>query len=286
MTFISAVIASHNNESTIEKCLQSISQNELDEIVLVDGDSHDRTLEIARRFDVHLVMGERGIGRAKDTGWRQAKGKLILFVDADAFIESNTVERLRRHLSEPDVAGVSCRVACANPYKLLAKLRDLDFFLTFSEEFQHSDVLDCTLLNAGHPTACGLFTRRSLEDVDGIDARYSYAEDLKLLAKMKAKGYRVLMVYEPAVYHYHREDVRDLYRQFYGHGVGRRMLTDELGYEFYERKKPWDIVWRIIKNANTFGIKGLLCYPAYRCLSETAFLMGYLHTQSPVGTIV
>jgi GT2 family glycosyltransferase len=286
LTFISAVVASHNNEPTIEKCLQSLTQNELDEIVLVDGDSHDRTLEIARRFDIHVVMGVKGIGKAKDVGWRQTNGDLIFFLDADAFIESNTIERLRRRLSEPNVAGVSCRLACANPYKLPAKLRDLDFLLEFSEEFKRSNVLECTLLNAGHPTACGLFTRRSLESVGGIDARYPYAEDLKLLKKMKVKGYRVLMVYEPAVYHYHRENCHDLYHQFYGHGLGRRMLRDELGYEFYEWKKPWDIARRIVRNANALGIRGLLCYPAYRCFTETAFRIGYLHRQSAGDTTV
>ena len=277
MTFTSAVVASYNNESTIGKCLESLSQNSLEEIVLVDGGSSDRTLEIARGFNVNVIPGMRGIGRAKDAGWRQARGTLILFLDADAYIECNTVKRLRRRLSEPGVAGVSCRVACANPYSLLAKLRDLDFFLTFSEEFKQSDVLDCTVLNAGHPTACGLFTRRSLEDVDGIDSRYAYGEDLKLLEKMKGRGYRVLMVHDPAVYHYHREKVRDLYRQFYGHGLGRRMLANELGHEFYERRTPLEVAWRNIKNANTLGIEVLLGYPAYRCLTETAFLMGYHH---------
>ena len=124
---------------------------------------------------------------------------------------------------------------------------------------------------------CGLFRREALEDVGGFDLNYPYAEDLELLGKLRRKGYRVLMLREPAVAHYHRENYRDLYLQFYGHGFGRGMLIEETRQRFYSGKNPIEFAVKILRSAAKEDPMLLFSYPFYRIFAETAFLMGYVH---------
>jgi glycosyltransferase involved in cell wall biosynthesis len=271
---LSAIVTSLDNEETIGKCLESILSNKPDEIIVVDGGSSDRTLEIASSFHkVAILRGVRGIAKAKDLGWRTARSELVLFLDADAYIAPDTVDRLRSHLPSPEIAGVSCRVACANAQKLLPRLRDFDFYLTYREEFSASTVIDCVV----DPTICGLFRRSALQDVDGFDLGYPYAEDLKLLQKLREKGYRVLMVYDPPVYHYHREKCLDLCRQVYHHGIGRGILIEETKQQFYGRKNPTRLAMQYLRSGLKAGSLGtFLVYPLYRMLTETAFFVGYV----------
>ena len=269
---VSAIVPTYNNARTIRACFDSLIRNNVNEIIVVDGGSTDETLEIISQYEpTALLKNERGVGKAKDVGWRASKGELILFLDADAKIHDNAASTLQSHLSQADVAGVCCRVACANQQKLIPRLRDFDFQLAYSRAFHDSKIIDCF----ADPTICGLFKRTALEAVNGFDSRYPYAEDLELLVKMRSHGYRVLMVYEPAVLHFHRETLRSLVMQFYHHGMGRRTLVDETGSEFHAKKNLQEFAADYLENSLRAGVDIFLCYPFYRMLTEWAFFMGY-----------
>lgn len=88
---VSVIITTYNEGKVISKCLsrirnQTYPQSKI-EIILVDDDSTDNTVEIAKEFNVRVVRsGFRHIERAKSIGLSYAKGEFILFVDADVFL--------------------------------------------------------------------------------------------------------------------------------------------------------------------------------------------------------
>jgi len=208
-------------------------------------------------------------GRAREFGWRAAKGRFILFLDADAFLpQINAVELLLKFFSDSRVAGVTCRVACANLDKILPRLRNIDFRLAYPERFKQIGIIDCI----SDATMCGIFRGDMLEAVGGFDTAYEYAEDLKLLWKLTSRGYRVLTTYHPAVYHYHREKPRDLLSQFYHHGTGRRILMKEIGKSFHGSRDADEFFRKFIKQVHG---KDLIDYTFYRLFTEAAFLIGY-----------
>ena len=281
MEKISAVVATFNNERTIRRCLDSLTLNHVDEVIVVDGDSSDNTREIAENYEfVKLIKGIKGIAKAKDLGWRSARFDLILYLDADAYIPEGTVGLLRRYLSTSNVAGVSCKVACANPKKIFARLREFDALQSYNEQFREKTIIECQV----DPTICGLFKKKALRDVDGFDLAYPYAEDLKLLYKLRNKGYRVLMVYEAAVYHYHPEDYRLAFRKHYFYGYGRGLLMRERRQEFYRTRVavgiPFKFLARVLRRAAKGD--GLILFPYifYRPFVEAAYLIGYLRAKA------
>lgn len=267
---ISAVVPTFNSEKTIRPCLESLIANGVDEIIVVDGASSDRTLELVSSYSgVKVFRGVEGVGAAKDLGWRKAGGELIVFLDSDAYIQPGTVQRLGEHLAPEQVAGVACRVACANVEKYWARMRDFDFQLHYAMLFKTSKVADCD----SDPTICGLFKRRALEAIGGVDESFPWAEDLDLLRRLTDHGYRVLMVYEPTVMHFHRDVLLSLLTQIFYHGFGRGLYVRKWGGSF--RGSPGRVLSQLLADFRRSPLF-VACYLPYRILMESAFLFGYV----------
>lgn len=87
---VSFVIPTLNEEEAIQPTLDSIPVQALEEagydieVVIVDGESTDKTREIAKAWGAKVVIEPRkGYGRAYKTGFARAKGDLLVTGDAD-----------------------------------------------------------------------------------------------------------------------------------------------------------------------------------------------------------
>lgn len=111
---ISVVIPAFNEEQSIAACLRSLAAQrtrEKFEVILVDNASTDRTRAIAEEFQGSLnlrILSEprKGRGQARRTGWREAKGDIILSTDADAEVPPHWIQRYASlFLAYPRTAG-------------------------------------------------------------------------------------------------------------------------------------------------------------------------------------
>ena len=96
---ISAVLITKNVEHIIERCLNSISW--MDEIVIVDGCSSDRTVEIAKRYNAKIIIHPFGgdFGEERNMGAMHATGDWIIQMDADEVMSSGLRNALEKILS-------------------------------------------------------------------------------------------------------------------------------------------------------------------------------------------
>lgn len=94
-----------NEEWFVEKTLQSIkNQNiyqlypEKFEILVIDSDSEDNTVEIAKNYvDKIITMEERNLVKARTVAIENAKGDLIVFIDADTIYPANWLNSMLKH---------------------------------------------------------------------------------------------------------------------------------------------------------------------------------------------
>lgn len=100
MEKLTAIIPAQNEEHNIQAVLESV--NFADEIMVVDGFSTDKTIEIAERFTNFIVQREYGYS-ASQKNWAipQATNEWILLVDADERVTEELREEILNVLKNP-----------------------------------------------------------------------------------------------------------------------------------------------------------------------------------------
>lgn len=101
---ISVIIPVLNEEESIEYCLRSLLEQDLDrdlyEIIVVDGGSCDRTKEIAGQFaDLVIDQKRDGIGGARGDGVSVSHGDILIFTDADTLHGRNWLGVIKENLT-------------------------------------------------------------------------------------------------------------------------------------------------------------------------------------------
>lgn len=101
--FISACLITKNEENNVARCLESY-KDIVSEIILVDTGSTDRTVEIAKQFGakVYYYDWHNDFAAAKNFAIDKAKGKWIIFLDADEYFDSKSKAILPRILKKID----------------------------------------------------------------------------------------------------------------------------------------------------------------------------------------
>lgn len=95
---VTVVIPTYNAErtlgKTIEACLNQDYPKEKLEVIVVDDGSTDNTAQIVKRYPVRYIFQEKGgPAKARNTGWKNAKGEIICFTDADCIPPKDWVEK-------------------------------------------------------------------------------------------------------------------------------------------------------------------------------------------------
>ena len=97
---ISVVICNYNGEGHLPPCLAALKELEgvVDEWILVDNESTDRSLEIVAEHAPHIRVipsgSNAGPAVARNLGIAAAKNRWVLSIDNDAVLEPNVLERL------------------------------------------------------------------------------------------------------------------------------------------------------------------------------------------------
>jgi len=116
METISASMIVKNEEICLEKCLQSLQG--LDEIVILDTGSTDKTGEIARKYTDKYFAGEYkwndNFAEARNLSISKCTSDWILTIDADEWLEEGGVEKIRAAISGENKNSVDFYVVSSN----------------------------------------------------------------------------------------------------------------------------------------------------------------------------
>ena len=82
--YLSVVIPAYNEPLTLPLCLQSQVGYPNYEIIVVDNNSTDDTVKIAREYGVKIVSEKSpGVCAARDAGFKVARGEIVVSTDSD-----------------------------------------------------------------------------------------------------------------------------------------------------------------------------------------------------------
>jgi glycosyltransferase involved in cell wall biosynthesis len=106
---ISVVIPCHNEEEGVRATIEQMPAI-VDEVLVVDNASTDRTAEVARGLGARVIHESRkGYGRAYKTGFENARGDIIVTMDGDGTYPPNSIPLLLYVLLEERIDFMSAR---------------------------------------------------------------------------------------------------------------------------------------------------------------------------------
>ena len=213
---LSVVVPVRNAEHLIDRCLASIAESRPREILVVDGLSTDRTLEIARRHPVRILSDEgRGLPAARLIGAEAAGSSRVALIDADVVLHDGALERLLDEFEEGGYTALQAglRSVSGPGYWGRALVRHHR-----SGRSRHWFGLVATI-----------FERQALLD-HGFDERFLSGEDIDLRWRLRRAGAK-LGVSRATVVDHRFGDTFDFARGQWladGHGLGRMVAAHGL----------------------------------------------------------
>lgn len=202
---VSAVVPTFNSGELLDRCLVALAAAEaVDEVIVLDGGSNDGTDERAARWPgVRMVqMAGTVVGRRLNEGVAQARNELVLLLNDDAFVDSDTPLRLAEIIIErPQVGAAGARLRygdgreqrSAGRYKTLADVTLTALSLhRLAARIRPSPLRPepgTPLVWATWLPLCVAVVRRSaFQDVGGFDERFSFYSDDQDFARRLTKG--------------------------------------------------------------------------------------------------
>lgn len=108
---LTIVIPVYNEQRYLKACLDSISKQTIkpNEVILVDNNSNDKTLHIARNYKYVQVLHEakQGVFFAETKGFNAATSDIICRIDGDTILPGNWFSTVRDLFADQDVAAVT-----------------------------------------------------------------------------------------------------------------------------------------------------------------------------------
>lgn len=103
---LSIIITAYNAEKTIERCINSILENEYNdyEIIVINDGSSDKTEKVIELFASDKIKyfskKNTGVADSRNFGIEKAKGEYITFIDSDDYVSNNYFKNLDKYLKQ------------------------------------------------------------------------------------------------------------------------------------------------------------------------------------------
>ena len=181
---ISVIIPTLNEQADIRTTLENVSCGSDIEIIIVDGGSRDKTLEVASDFRVKILSSSKGRASQMNKGAQAALGEVLLFLHADTCLPPGFADYVRRTISLPGISAGAFRLSLTPPLPGLKLIERLANWRSKILQMPYGDQ--------------AIFVKtRLFEDLGGF-SEMPIMEDFDLVKRLRRQG-RIAIVPVPVV---------------------------------------------------------------------------------------
>jgi glycosyltransferase involved in cell wall biosynthesis len=202
MKLLSIIIPAHNEENVIGKCLSALRRQKTRdvEIIVVNDGSIDRTEEIVRKFGIvdRIISFRDGHSAAfaRNKGVEVARGKYLMFIDADQIVEKNFLKKVRDFLEKnPNIDGSDYLVYSHKPKTILQKA-----WSAYRKTYPSIGLIH-------------IIKRKVFRKLNGFNEKIFYYEDTEFMERFHKSGYKFKGPINAIVYHIEPANWKDFLRQ-------------------------------------------------------------------------
>lgn len=225
---VSIILVNYNTKEMTKACIDSIFEKTKGiefEVILVDNDSHDGSLEVFandRRITFVEAGGNIGFGRANNMGLTKATGEYIFFLNTDTLLVNNAVKSFYdfcESSKDKKIGGVGCLLQNANGQRihsfasfptLCRELRDFfiapickKFHLAYHRYDTTKDDTKKDWFYVDYATGADLFvSRKVIDECGGFDPDFfMYFEETEMQHRWTSHGYASVIIKTPKIIH-------------------------------------------------------------------------------------
>ena len=200
---ITVIIPAYNSAEHLRECLEGLSASSLlpSECIVVDDCSTDDSADTARSFGATVIStGSRsGPACARNHGARHARGEVLLFLDADVRVHTDTLERVAGDFAaDAELDGIigSYDESPGSP-DFISQYKNL--MHSFVHHTARHDA--CTFWSG-----CGAIRKTVFDSFGGFDETYARPsiEDIELGYRLHRAGRKLVLDPEVCVKHLKR----------------------------------------------------------------------------------
>ena len=223
---VSVVIPIRNEEKYIEKCINSVLNQDLDknvfELILVDGVSEDRTVEIIKNFMAQYKFirlyknPNKTVQYALNIGIERAVGKYVVRMDAHSEYANDYISKCVEYLEKTgaDNVGGPMIAKGKTPLQNVVAAAYHSPFAIGGGKFHNENYegyADTVYL--------GAFRRETLLQLGLYDERLPLNEDDDLNLRLISNGGKVFITPQIRSVYYPRSTYREVFKQYFGYGL-------------------------------------------------------------------
>lgn len=207
MIKVSVIIPVYNAEKYLKKCLDSVMNQTIDnyEVIAINDGSTDDSLNILREYEkkyqvLHIFdQKNAGISKTRNFGINVSKGKYIMFLDSDDYIDRKMLKKLYNKAENDDLDIVVC-----DYYEVMSNNKTTEITLP---DFQNTNIkYNKRLINDINPSPWNkLFNSSFLKSQPFRYPEGLKYEDFGYIPLLILKAKRIGKLSEPLYYYVIRE---------------------------------------------------------------------------------
>ena len=276
-----------NAQGTVEKAIQSVLDQdypyEFMELIIVDGNSRDQTIQILKEglkgkiLQTSIFYEAGGLGLARQVVVDKAAGAYIIWVDSDMILSKNFARKQVNFMETHPKAGIAKGKYSFQGHpeneQLVATLEDVEFVLSTL----HEGMTDSKSLG----TSGCIYRVKAIKNVGGFDLNIKGAgEDTDAENRIHAAGWE-LYITSASFCEIRRKNWRSLWNEYFWLGQGGQQVLkkNSKNIDLYKLIPAVALVSELLRVPNAYRAtyrRAVILLPIHYTFKRLAWILGFI----------